>query len=149
MLMKRRTLIKGLMALALSQGIKVPAFALNREPYVSVESDPVGYIGPNPGGFIGGQCVTFVDKWDGVGYPVTLNSNSYPPEKEIYYDFDLADLNKEVPDGFWGNPENDKYPNVHTYVRMQRFGETLRESIIKLNMANKDRDIARANSYLS
>ena len=140
--MKRRSFIKGLMALALSQGLKVPAFALNREPYVSTDSDVVNYIGPCPGGFCGGQIVTHVDKWDGIGYPVTLYSNSFPPKKEIYYDFDLSDLNKDVPDKFWWNPENEKYPNVHTYVRMQRFGESIEEAIIKMNLANTEEFLA-------
>jgi len=62
-----------------------------------------------------------------------------PPETEIYYDLDLADLNREVPRYFWHEPENSKrYPKVHTYVREKRYGETVHQAIKVLNMSSSE-----------
>lgn len=137
----RRSFLKSLIALAFAEGIKIPAFAIGRQPYVNV-GEVVNHIGPAPGGFIGGQIVKSVGSWDGVGYPVTVFDNGYPPREEHYYDVDLSCFRRELPDKFWWNPENEKYPNVHTWIRMQRFGETLREAIVKLNYASTDKFLA-------
>lgn len=137
----RRQFLKGLAALAISSGIKIPAVDSVRKPYVFA-GEVVDYIGPHPGGFIGGQVVLSVGKWDGVGFPVTLRSNHAIPQKEQYYDVDLANLNKEVPERFWWYPENKKYPNVHTYVRMKRYGESIEQAIRKMNMASSEHWLA-------
>jgi len=55
---------------------------------------------------------------------------------ETYCDVDLSEFNRDVPSGFWGIDGNqEKYPNVHTYVRMQRYGESIEEAITQLNFA--------------
>ena len=42
----------------------------------------------------------------------------------ILPDHDLANFNKEIPEGFWASRENNRlYPNVHAFVRFNRFGE--------------------------
>ena len=113
----------------------MPAFAVHRNPYVQT-GQVVDHIGPagRGEGFIGGQLVTSVGEWDGVGFPVVTLTNGFPGEDDIYYDIDLADFLREVPAHFWQNPENrKKYPNVHTYVREQRYGETVHEAIKALN----------------
>ena len=134
----RREFLKGLAALAVTAGINVPAFASGRKPYVLV-GEVVSHIGTRPGGFIGGQVVTAVGEWDGIGYPVALATNSYPAGEETYYDVDLACFLRELPEKFWHNQEHKKYPNVHTWLRVQRYGETLREAILKLNFASTDK----------
>lgn len=134
----RREFLKGLAALAVTAGINVPAFVSGRKPYVHV-GEVVSYIGPSPGGFIGGQIVTAIGEWDGVGFPVILLDNGYPAKEERYYDVDLACFLRELPEKFWHNPEHKKYPNVHTWLRVQRYGETLREAILKLNFASTEK----------
>jgi hypothetical protein len=111
-----------------------PAFSSNRKPYVN-KGEIVNYIGIRGKGtqsFIGGRAVKNVYEFDGVGYPVDVHNNSYGVHAalERYYDFDLVDFNRELPEHFWWNKENGKkYPNVHTYIREQRFGETVLEAI--------------------
>ena len=131
----RRSFLKGIAALAASAAIPIPAFSKNRAPYV-LETDVVSHIGPTgPDGFIGARAVKCIGKWDGIGYPVTTITNNFPGKENVLYDFDLANLNREVPDRFWADPANKIYPNVHTYVRCKRFGETVEQSISKLNYA--------------
>lgn len=135
MSISRRAFLKGLAALAVSAAVPVPAFSSLRAPYITKNSGPVSYIGhcPDPASFIGAKCVHSVGEWDGVGYPVTVLSNSYPTRKEVYYDVDLADFNKEIPPRFWHDPANKKYPNVHTWLRMQRYGESFEQAVSHLN----------------
>ena len=125
----RRTVLKGLATIAATAGWSVPAFSSQRQPYVS-QGEVVGHIGATPG-FIGGQFVKEVLPWDGVGYPVVTLTNGYPGEPDIYYDVDLCSFEREVPKKFWHAPENNIYPNVHAWVRMKRFGETLEEAMNK------------------
>ncbi len=134
MLISRRGFLK-LIGAAIASGATVPAFAKHRAPYVAT-GEVVDYIGHHPGGFCGGQLVHEVGQWDGVGYPVLSWNNAYGPRRalERYYDFDLANLRREVPSDFWHHPgARAKYPNVHTWVREQRFGETVVEAMRKLN----------------
>lgn len=131
----RRSFLK-LLGIAAAAGAVVPALQLGRQPYV-LPGQVATYIGHHPGGFIGGQSVHKVLPWDGVGYPVLLWNNAYGKHRalERYYDADLADMNRELPERFWHNPENRKYPNVHTYIRVQRFGESMEQAMKHLNFA--------------
>ena len=133
MMVSRRGFLK-LIGAALAAGATIPAIAKNRMPYVS-DGEVVGYIGHHPGGFIGCKLVHKVEPWDGVGYPVHLWTNAYGSNRktERYYDFDLADFEREIPNGFWSLPGSKKYPNVHTWLREQRFGETVAEAMRHLN----------------
>lgn len=139
----RRSFLKGLVALAITSGISVPAFMGARDPYVAV-GDVVNYIGPAPG-FIGGQRVVRILPFDGIGYPVVTAVNGFGrnPLEETYYDLDLANFLKEIPQGFWHKNENGIYPNVHTWIRMKRYGETMREAITKLNFASSSEWLSR------
>jgi hypothetical protein len=134
----RRLFLK-LFAGAAALGTVVPAMDFNRKPYV-LPSDTVSWIGtcPSSMSFIGSKSVHQVLPWDGVGYPVELWNGLYGSSRalETYYDFDLANFNREVPVRFWHDQANcDKYPNVHTYVRQMRFGESLEAAIRKLNFS--------------
>ncbi len=41
-----------------------------------------------------------------------------------FYDTDLCNFCRELPEKFWHDPARAaKYPNVHAYVREQRYGE--------------------------
>ena len=133
MLISRRGFLK-LISAALASGAVIPAIAKTRAPYVA-EGEAVDYIGHHPGGFIGGQLVHKVETWDGVGYPVQCWNNAYGKHRalERYYDFDLANFVRDVPQGFWSMPGSKKYPNVHTWLREQRFGETVAEAMRHLN----------------
>jgi hypothetical protein len=133
MLVSRRGFLK-LISATIASGAIVPDFVKNRPPYVS-EGEVVNYVGPRPGGFIGGQVVNKVEVWDGIGYPVQCWNNTCGSGRAIerYYDFDLANFIRDIPHRFWANPENAKYPNVHTWIRVQRFGETIAEAMRHLN----------------
>jgi hypothetical protein len=134
MLISRRGFLK-LIGAAIASGAAVPAFAKGRAPYV-IAGQVASYIGHCPGGFIGGQVVHSVGKWDGVGYPVQTWNNAYGKHRalETYYDFDLADFCSELPRNFWALPGSARYPNVHTWVREQRFGETVIEAMRHMNL---------------
>lgn len=137
-LISRRSFIARLFAAAAALAIKVPAADSRRSPYVA-EGECVSYIGRAGRGFIGAQIVSKVLPWDGTGYPVETLNNCFGPSRaiEIYYDFDLCDFDREVPDRFWWDPENcRKYPNVHTYVRTKRFGENIHQAIRSIGGAS-------------
>jgi hypothetical protein len=76
-----------------------------------------------------------VGAWDQIGYPVVVYDQGYPsrPAPHAIYDFDLCLFREDVPAGFWANPANAKYPNVHTYMREKRFGETFEQAIKSLD----------------
>ena len=127
-----------LVGVALASGVNVPAFASGRDPYVK-EGEVASFIGHCPGGFVGGQQVRQILPWDGVGYPVDLMNNAYGKHltTERFYDFDLADLRREVPPRFWWLEENRRrYNNVHTYIRVKRFGETVEQAVRHLNFVS-------------
>jgi hypothetical protein len=128
---------------AAALAIPIPAFTTGRKPYV-IEGSVVDYIGHHPGGFQGGQMVKKIGEWDGVGFPVQLCTNTFPPQIETYYDFDLVDMIKNVPKNFWHDPVNSaRYPNVHTYLRVQRFGETIEQAIRQLNFSSTNKFLER------
>lgn len=140
-LLTRRAFLQRIGIAAAALAIKIPAFQ-RREPYVR-KGDVVSWIGhcPSPDSFIGGKSVVAVGKWDGVGYPVTVRNQIVGPGAavETYYDVDLCNFNREVPDRFWWDEENvRRYPNVHTYVRTNRYGERIDEAIKHLNFASID-----------
>lgn len=136
----RRQFLKGLAATLVAAAIPVPAFLSTRNPYVE-EGEVVSYIGHHPGGFIGSYIIASVGRWDGTGYPCAMQScGRYPSETVTYYDTDLANMRREIPEKFWWSEENKrKYPNVHTYIRCQRYGETVEQSIRSLGFANMDK----------
>jgi hypothetical protein len=132
--LSRRRFLK-LVSAAIAAGATIPALAKHRAPYVRV-GEGVSYIGHHPGGFAGSQIVHKIGQWDGVGYPVLLWNNALGRNRalERYYDFDLSDFFRDVPRDFWHHQAvREKYPNVHTWVREQRFGETMIEAMRKLN----------------
>lgn len=134
MLISRRGFLK-LIGAAIASGAVVPAFAKTRDPYVS-KGDIASYVGHCPGGFTGGQLMHEVEAWDGIGYRVQCWNNALGQHRALeryFHDFDLADVNREIPTGFWSHPGSARYPNVHTWIREQRFGETVAEAMRKLN----------------
>lgn len=140
-ILTRRSFLK-LAGLATAAGILVPAWTPPRAPYV-VKGQSVDYIGRAGGGFIGGTFVHSIGTWDEIGYPVIVMDQGYPsrPVARPIYDFDLCLFREEVPAGFWADPANEaKYPNVHTYVREKRFGETVAQAIESLNFSLAGRD---------
>lgn len=139
----RRSFLKGLAALAVTAGLKLSAFSGTRQPYVEV-GDIVNFIGPSPG-FIGGQLVVKVLPFDGTGYPVVTLENGFcnPSVEGTYYDIDLANFHKEIPADFWHDKANSIYPNVHTWLRMKRYGETIKEAILRLNFASSTEWLSR------
>ncbi|WP_443190931.1 hypothetical protein [Pseudomonas indica] len=135
----RRTLLK-LFSLAPAAGLLPPVLQGPRAPYV-LQGDLADYIGYHPGGFIGAMPVREVLPWDGVGYPVRLLDHGFPSSIVTYYDVDLADLRKEVPKRFWHDPANSHFPNVHTWLRMQRYGESLDQAVKHLNFRTAGREL--------
>jgi hypothetical protein len=131
----RRSFLK-LLGLAAAAGAVIPALDMRRLPYVNA-GEVVSWIGhcPHPDAFIGGKVVREVLPWDGVGYPVLVCNGAYGQHRalERYYDVDLAAFNREVPRNFWHKPENRRFPNVHTWLRMQRYGESIEVAVQNLN----------------
>lgn len=122
----------------------IPAFRPNRAPYLK-KGDVSSWLGhcPDALSFIGGKLVLEVLPWDGVGFPCVLLSQGFPgrPEYETVYDFDLF-TTRDYPYHFWREAESERYPNVHTYIRMQRFGETFPDAIKALNCSSSERWLA-------
>ncbi len=136
----RRSFLK-LAGAAAAAGILVPAWTPPRKPYVA-NGQAVDYIGRAGGGFIGGTLVHSVGEWDQIGYPVIVLDQGFPsrPTSRPIYDLDLCLLRDEVPADFWHHQGNrDLYPNVHTYVRVKRFGQTIAQAIESLNFTTAGR----------
>lgn len=121
--------------------IPVPAIAKEfdrniRLPYVQ-KGQSVNYIGPSgiPESFVGSMIVKSVGEFDGIGFPVIVNNGAYGKyNRDLnYYDTELSDFLIDVPPNFWHDKTNEKYPNVHTYVRTNRYGESISEAINTLN----------------
>lgn len=132
----RRAFLK-LFAGAATIGITAPVMDQRRQPYI-LPGDSASWVGKGPSdmAFPGSKTVYEVHQWDGVGYPVEVWNGGYGRDRatEMYYDFDLADFSREIPDKFWHNEHiRKRYNNVHTYLREQRFGETLAEAVANLN----------------
>jgi hypothetical protein len=144
--LSRRSFLKFIASLP---ALSVPfAFSAERDCYVELNTT-VNYIGHCPGGFVGSSLVKEILPFDGTGYPVVLEAQSYwfaPNTLSIvkndntvtYYDFELSNFLKDVPSNFWHDPENcRKYNNVHTYIRVKRYGETVEEAIKQLNFVSR------------
>lgn len=125
----RRLFLRGLISVPIAVGLPhlLEARTLHRQPYVR-PGQVVDYIGlnlhPSPT-FIGGAIVGEVGDWDGEAYPCRLVFG-YGRHQEVmtFPDHDLALLREDVPRQFWGIPgNNERWPNVHAYVRWNRFGE--------------------------
>lgn len=121
-------------------GAVAPVLAAPRDPYV-VAGEVVSFIGlalhPEPT-FIGGALVREVLPWDGVGFPCVLSDhgNATASMAHRFYDADLCNFRRELPDQFWHDPARAaKYPNVHAYVREQRYGEPVTVMLAKMNRA--------------
>jgi hypothetical protein len=127
-ILSRRSFLK-LAGAAAAAGVVSPAFTPPRAPYVKLH-ETVSYIGlarhPAPT-FIGATTVRHIGQWDNVGYPCTLELQApYNPPRMMearFYDCDLSNLLRDVPDRFWDIDRRLRYPNVHAYVREQRYGE--------------------------
>lgn len=121
-------------------GVVAPALAAPRDPYV-VAGEDVSFIGlalhPEPT-FIGGALVREVLPWDGVGFPCVLSSGGSTNANMAhrFYDADLCNFRRELPERFWHDASRAvKYPNVHAYVREQRYGEPVTVMLAKMNRA--------------
>lgn len=141
MIVSRRSFL-GLLAAASAAKIIIPAFTPPREPYVQLGED-VSYVGlnlhPMPT-FTGSALVREIGAWDGLGYPITLSDSPFfggpSSMRHRYYDFDLSNFRRDLPDCFWHDPARvAKYPNVHAYVREQRFGEDVSVMRTRLDRA--------------
>lgn len=129
----RREFLK-LVGLAAASAAIFNRLNIVREPYVS-EGELVDYIGRRPGGFLGSRGAVKVLPWDGHGYPVELSSQTpWRPETHVYYDADLCCMTREVPYRFWHDPDNRRYPNVHTWVRCRRYGESIDQAVAHMNL---------------
>lgn len=126
----RRFFLRGLLAVPIVVGapkLLVARPPLPREPYVKARQ-PVSYIGlalhPAPT-FIGSQIVKSVGEWNGQFYPVVLDTGLFGSrrEYETFPDHDLSDFLAELPQNFWHTCSTHEWPNVHSWVRHQRFGE--------------------------
>lgn len=144
-MISRRTVLTLPAALAVA-GLPLPAIASRRDPYV-LKGEMVDSIiwhlwdDPRNPAPAGGVFVEHVHPWDGVGYPVVLAQHGSPGRGRTFhacfYDFEWSNLRRDVPSGFWGMPGNsDRYPNVHAYVREQRFGE--HPDVMRQRMAAND-----------
>jgi hypothetical protein len=138
----RRRFLQGLAAAGLATQMPIPIFPSRRKPYV-VAGQPVDYIGRHPAKLSIGLMVMEVGAWDGVGYPTLVEQGGCYARvipSCVYYDHDLATLRNEYPADIWAHPENRrKYPNVQTYVRVHRFGETVEEAICHLNFTTTEK----------
>ncbi|BAQ50388.1 hypothetical protein [Methylobacterium aquaticum] len=130
----------GLFAAAAASRLVVPAFTPPRAPYVE-PGQSVSYVGlnlhPQPT-FIGTMRVETVGEWDGIGFPVALRDHgrygAYDLVPHRFYDADLCDFLRELPRDFWHDRARvAKYPNVHAWVREQRFGEPV--SVMRARLA--------------
>ncbi len=126
-IVSRRVFLQ-LFAVSAAVRLIVPAFTPPREPYVCI-GESVSYVGLNfyPENFSGTTLVRSIGDWDGLGFPVELHSQGFTEPASMafrFYDFDLSNFNRDLPERFWWDQERvKKYPNVHAYVREVRFGE--------------------------
>lgn len=96
------------------------------------------------------MLVHAIRSWDGVGYPIILARTGWRvQDRELFegwYDFEWSNLRRDVPAQFWQMPGAvERYPNVHAYVREQRFGEdpdVMRRRMILNQQQRQERDAA-------
>jgi hypothetical protein len=116
---------------ALVGAAAAPAFSIGRLPFV-VEGEFVSSIVWHMWDKPLAPCsismlVESILPWDGTGFPLVLARTGFRYEdRERYagwYDFEWSNLRRDVPERFWAMPGASRYPNIHAYVREQRFGE--------------------------
>lgn len=127
--LSRRAFIGSIAALV---GVSAaPAFIRGRAPFVVEEefvSSIVWHMWDKPLAPCSiSMLVAKILPWDGTGYPIILARTGWAIEDrehfEGWYDFEWSNLRRDVPVQFWSLPGARRYPNVHAYVREQRFGE--------------------------
>lgn len=127
----RRAIFKGLLALPFIAA-PVAAAPVIRAPFLLkgeyVDSIISHLWGERPRPPVGALLVHEILPWDGTGYPIVLARCGWRYEDrqlfDGFYDHEWANLRREVPDRFWHSAANRRrYPNIHSYVREQRFGE--------------------------
>lgn len=131
-MIRRRSFLQVAMVLPLVGATAQPAAAAPRAPFVeegeSVDSIIWHLWGERPTAPTGPLYVAKILPWDGVGYPIVLMRLGWREEDreyfDGYYDHEWSNLRRDVPDRLWRLASNRRrYPNVHSYVREQRFGE--------------------------
>lgn len=136
--MKRRDVLFGLVALPVAASLLTLP---DRGPYVMpgewVDSI-VFHLWDLPMVPLGPLSVHEVLPWDGKGYPIVLAKHGWREEDKLlydgWYDYEWANFRREVPEHFWALHGNkDRYPNVHAFIREQRFGE--HPSVMRQTMA--------------
>lgn len=126
----RRLFIQSVAALV-GSAVVTPTLALGRKPFV-IEGEMVDslvwHMWDKPAAPLGSLSVAKILPWDGVGYPIILRKHGWRAEDAEdftgWYDFEWSNLRRDVPPNFWHTHTTDQYPNVHAYVREQRFGES-------------------------
>lgn len=127
--LSRRLLIQMAGLVVASPALAAPS---PRAPYLEpgeIVQDLFFHQWDRPGAPVGPLLVHEIKPWDGRGYPVILRSmRSWGGDKEDYYDawydHDWFNHLRHVPARFWHDPAKcERYPNIHAYVREQRFGE--------------------------
>lgn len=100
-----------------------------REPYVVVGEyvdSIVWHLWDKPCAPIGPVVVHEIQPWDGESYPIILSRWIYGGRRELWsgwFDHEWSNLRRDLPKDFWQTHSLNDYPNVHSYVRQQRFGE--------------------------
>ena len=134
----RRLFLKRL-AGAIAVAVALPLVITPRQPYV-IHGDVLDYIGRCPG-FIGGKLVKEIRGWTGKCYPV-IASYGYGDLTTLYSDADLCCFYRELPEKFWWSRTYGQFPNVHSYVRMKRYGETIDQAILALDLFGAEKQAA-------
>lgn len=155
----RRQVLVGSAALAAATVARSSAAAV-REPFVAA-GEPVDsivfHLWELPFAPTGPVYVHEVLPWDGRAYPLILSSyewqHSVGPGKALYAgwnDTQWANFRREVPSRFWADHSTDDYPNVHAYVRQQRYGESpsvMRDRMERNRVASRNPDRLRAQPF--
>lgn len=130
LIIQRRSFLRGLLVGSVLVGAPrlLEASTLQREPYVlpgETVSDISLNLYPAPG-FIGTCRVVSVGEWDGKAYPVTLDMGGYRAvrETQVFPDTSLCNFLRELPERFWHSRTVGEWPNVHSWVRHRRYGES-------------------------
>ena len=129
--MKRRDFLVGLGLSPLAAAIPSSSLSLpTREPYGKGGDFPdsiVWHMWERPLMPIGPLRVTDVLPYDGVGYPIIVATLGWREQDRVHYpggyDHDWSVIRRDVPGQFWAQPGSSRYPNIHAYIREQRFGE--------------------------
>lgn len=153
MQISRRQLMVGAGAFSASGLLPLSAESAVREPFLK-EGDLVHSIvwhiwdhPLNPGPF-GTTRVESVGAWDGIGYPIVLAGPPLPFLENVrvlgFYDHEWSSLREEVPD-WYDDPGHEPFPNIHSYVRWRRFGESpwVMREIMEINRTSGSSPLGR------